>query len=284
MSIDAEKLQGWVGKRQEVNERLAAWAVQAWNATLDRDDEKPKEGDPLPPGAHWIFFHEAARTSQLGEDGHPQRGGFLPPVELPRRMWAGGRLQFLKKLAIGERATRTSEVMSVAVKEGRTGPLVFVTVKHEIAGAEGVAIVEEHDIVYRGWPSEAEKAKQPPAAPPVTEAVWSREVVPTPPLLFRYSALTFNGHRIHYDHPYVTQVEGYPGLIVHGPLMATLLLDLARREAPEKTLTGFSFRGMSPVFDTAPFHVNGTPTEGGADLWIAGPGNYLGMQAQASFG
>lgn len=283
MTIDAEKLQAWVGKREEQQQIIPAWPVSAWEAMLDYDRPAPKDGDPLPPGAHWIFFNPAARQSGLGEDGHPQRGGFLPPVELPRRMWAGGRLSFPRPLRIGEVATKVSEILSVKVKEGRTGPLIFVTVKHTLSGSAGTAIVEEHDIVYRDWPTEAEKAKQPPAAPAVEDAAWSREVVPTPPLLFRYSALTFNGHRIHYDHPYVTQVEGYPGLIVHGPLMATLLLDLVRREKPDATLTGFSFRGMSPVFDTAPFRVNGKPVDGGAELWIAGPGNYLGMQAEAKF-
>ncbi|KZD12755.1 FAS1-like dehydratase domain-containing protein [Oceanibaculum pacificum] len=283
MTIDAEKLQAWVGKREEQQQIIPAWPVGAWEAMLDYDRPAPQDGDPLPPGAHWIFFNPAARQSGLGEDGHPQRGGFLPPVELPRRMWAGGRLSFPRPLRIGEVVTKQSEILSVKVKEGRTGPLIFVTVKHSLSGSAGIAIVEEHDIVYRGWPTEAEKAKQPPAAPPVEDAAWSREVVPTPPLLFRYSALTFNGHRIHYDHPYVTQVEGYPGLIVHGPLMATLLLDLVRREKPDATLTSFSFRGMSPVFDTAPFWVNGKPVDGGAELWIAGPGNYLGMQAEAKF-
>ncbi|MBU0726329.1 MAG: MaoC family dehydratase N-terminal domain-containing protein [Alphaproteobacteria bacterium] len=283
MTIDAEKLQAWVGKREEQQQLIPAWPVGAWEAMLDHDRPEPKEGDALPPGAHWIFFNPVARTGVLDEDGHPKRGGFLPPVELPRRMWAGGRLQFGESLKIGDTATKVSEILSVTVKEGRTGPLIFVTVKHTLSGSAGVAIVEEHDIVYRGWPTEAEKAKQPPAAPPVDDAIWSREVVPTPPLLFRYSALTFNGHRIHYDQPYVTQVEGYPGLIVHGPLMATLLLDLVRRERPAARLTGFEFRGMSPVFDTAPFTVNGKPVEGGAELWIGGPGNYLGMKAQATF-
>jgi 3-methylfumaryl-CoA hydratase len=168
-----------------------------------------------------------ARHSEIGPDGHPKRGGFLPPVPLPRRMWAGSRLTFVQPVRVGDALTRESRILDVSGKEGRTGHLVFVTVRHDYSLASGLAITEEHDIVYRDNPQPGQPAPKPTPAP--TDSQFSREIVPDPVLLFRYSALTFNGHRIHYDRSYVTEVEGYPGLIVHGPLIATLLLDLLRR-------------------------------------------------------
>ena len=180
----------------------------------------------IAPLRHWLYFLPLYRRSEVGPDGHALRGGFLPPVPLPRRMWAGGRLEFRRPVRVGDAIERTSTIVKVDAKEGRTGALVFVLVRHEIGAAGEVAIVEEHDIVYR----EAPRAGEPPPAKKAAPANpdWRRDVVPDDVLLFRYSALTFNGHRIHYDRRYVTEVEGYPGLIVHGPLIATLLADLAR--------------------------------------------------------
>jgi 3-methylfumaryl-CoA hydratase len=248
-------------------------------ATLDWP-KAPQPGAPLPPGWHWLFFNGAARASELGPDGHPRRGGFLPPVPLPRRMWAGGRLSFAAPLPVGTVARRESQVASVEAKRGRSGDLVFVLVRHRIFGADGLAVEEEHDIVYRAQPAPGAPAPWTEAAP--SGAAWRREVRPDPVLLFRYSALTFNGHRIHYDHPYVTRVEGYPGLVVHGPLIATLLLDLAIREGGA-VIRRFSFRAKSPLFDTAPFSLNGTPAAGGRTvrLWAAAPDGALAMEATA---
>ena len=207
-----------------------------------------------------MFFHTrgAARARGIGADGHPKRGGFLPDVPLPRRMWAGGRLAYSERaIRVGEAIRRSSEIAKVDVKQGRSGTLVFVLVKHRIEGAGGGSIEEEHDIVYRDAPQKGAPAPTPPSAP--TGASWTQTITPDPVLLFRYSALTFNGHRIHYDQPYVTRVEGYPGLIVHGPLISTLLLELLRREQPQRRLVRYSFRAVSPLFDTAPFTVSGAP-------------------------
>jgi 3-methylfumaryl-CoA hydratase len=272
---------GWIGRTERAGDEIAAWPLVAYAATLDRDDPAPLPGDPLPPGAHWLYFLPAARQSRLGPDGHALRGAFLPPVALPRRMWAGGRLVFHDALRVGDRAERLSTIREVSPREGRSGKLCFVKVEHRIESTRGLALVEEHDIVYR----EAARAgaARPAAAPgPPGEAPWRRTLVPDDALLFRYSALTFNAHRIHYDRRYVTEVEGYPGLVVHGPLQAALLLDLIRRERPEVRLREFAFRALAPLFDGAPLTLNGRPGDASsAELWTAGPDGFPAMTATA---
>jgi 3-methylfumaryl-CoA hydratase len=198
-------------------------------------------------------------------------------------MWAGGRLQWLAPLRVGEAVQRTSRIVSVSHKAGRSGDLVFVLVRHEVRNGQGVALTEEHDIVYRAPPQPGDPAPPPQAAP--RDAAWSREIVPDPVLLFRYSALTFNGHRIHYDRSYVTGVEGYPGLIVHGPLIATLLVDLVRRQQPGRALRSFAFKAVRPVFDLQPFRVSGQPSADAqsVELWAQDHEGWLTMQAQAQF-
>ena len=230
---------------------------------------------------HWLYFLPLHRQSEIGPDGHAKRGGFLPPVPLPRRMWAGGRFQFIKPLRVGDAIRRTSQIVDVTMKDGRSGALVFVLVRHHIGNADGVAIVEEHDIVYRGLPPAGEAPPAPPKAP--DGAVWKRGIEPDDVLLFRYSALTFNGHRIHYDRRYVTETEGYPGLIVHGPLIATLLTDLVRRNSTTP-MTSFKFKAVSPLFDIAPFSVNGIPSADGKQvkLWAQGAAGQLAMDAEAT--
>src|SRR6185437_8785053 len=229
---------------------------------------------------HWLFFLPAYRQSDAGPDGHALKGGFLPPIELPRRMWAGSRLEFARPLRVGSEVTRTSTIKDVVVKEGRSGRLVFVTVRHEVSDAGGLVLSDEHDIVYRG---ETALAAQPVPAP--RGETWRREIHPDPVLLFRYSAVTFNSHRIHYDQPYATQVEGYPGLVVHGPLTATLLVDLFRREKPSAPLRHFTFRAQRPLFDTAPFEVCGAPDEANrtARLWTRDGEGALTMDAKAEW-
>jgi len=279
MPLD-DRYDDWLGRTEERRDILTATPVAALAATLDRDEAAPAPGATLPALWHWLYFLPLARQSEIGADGHPHRGGFLPPVALPRRMWAGSRLRFERPLRIGDAATRTSRIASIVAKSARSGPLVFVTVMHAIATADGVAIDEEHDIVYRDHPAAGAAAVTPPAAP--TDETFSRRIVPDPVLLFRYSALTFNGHRIHYDRSYVTEVEGYPGLIVHGPLIATLLLDLLRRELPDAVVRRFEFKAVSPLFDIDPFTVCGRPDgENRFALWARRPDGALAMQASA---
>ena len=271
-----EHLRDWTGREETVDDVVRRDAVRGLYATLDRPECL---GEPLkvPQLVHWLHFHPLALQSDIGPDGHAKRGGFLPPVPLPRRMWAGSRLNFTRTPAIGERIARRSLIKDVRITEGKSGTLVFVTVQHQIRGDEGAELTDEHDIVYRAAPAPGTKPAPARAAP--TGAVWRREVTPDPVLLFRYSALTFNGHRIHYDRPYVTQVEGYPGLIVHGPLIATLLLDLFDRERPDARVSEFSFRAVSPLFDTAPFFVCGAPAQDGARVWAENATGALAMEA-----
>jgi 3-methylfumaryl-CoA hydratase len=270
--------EAWVGRSEERADRVTEAPVRLMQATLDAADPGALPSE-LPPLWHWLYFLPSERQSNLGADGHAKRGGFLPPITLPRRMWAGGRLQFLRPLTVGEPIRRVSTIKSVQGKSGRSGELVFVTVLHEISDARGIAIREEHDIVYRDAPAPGAPAPQPPAAP--TDEQFSRIITPDPVLLMRYSALTFNGHRIHYDRSYVVQEEGYPGLVVHGPLIATLLLEELRRAHPDKAIRSFEFKAVSPLFDTASFTVNGKLEGGIAHLWARGPEGQLAMQAKA---
>jgi len=279
------ELRAWEGRSETLRDEITAAPVRNLSATLDRDDPPPQAGTELPPLWHWLYFLPDYPQGELGPDGHGRRGGFLPPVPLPRRMWAGGRLTWHAPLRVGESIERTSRIGSVTHKSGRSGDLVFVLVQHEVRNAQGLALTEEHDIVYRplARPGDAAPAPAPQAAP--ADAPWSREIVPDPVLLFRYSALTFNGHRIHYDRSYVTEVEGYPGLVVHGPLIATLLADLARRERPDAILRSFSFRAVRPTFDLHPFRVSGRPAGDGrsAQLWAQDQEGWVTMQAEARF-
>jgi 3-methylfumaryl-CoA hydratase len=271
----------WIGRSETRTDRVTATPIAALAATLDRDDVPPADGDPLPPLWHWLYFLPLYRQSDVGPDGHARRGGFLPPIPLPRRMWAGSRFTFAAPLRVGEAITRESRIVDIRAKEGRSGALVFVVVRHQVANARGVAIVEEHDIVYRGAPQPGERASDAPRAP--TGATWSREIRPDPVLLFRYSALTFNGHRIHYDRTYVTETEGYPGLVVHGPLIATLLVDLLRRHRPDARLAAFAFRAASALYDIASFSVHGRAIdERSVRLWAASAAGALAMDATAT--
>ncbi len=266
----------WVGRTRETEDLIAPFQAAGMAATLDYENS-PGAGDALPPGWHWIYFVDTPRESDLSEDGHEKRGAFLPPIDLPRRMWAGNRLRFHKPLRLGERATRKSEVMSIEEKDGRQGKLAFVTVHHRYSGTDGLALEEWHDIVYRAPP--APDAAPPRAQPAPMDAVWRREWMPDPVMLFRYSAVTFNGHRIHYDHPYVTQTEGYDGLIVHGPLTATLLLDLMAREQPDKAIKEVRFRAMRPVFAGRPLTVEAAPSDTGVEAWAVDADGAVAMRA-----
>ncbi|KER69863.1 acyl-CoA dehydrogenase [Burkholderia cepacia] len=260
---------------------IALDRATAFAATLDLD-RHPVAGDALPPLWHWLYFWSVARQSELGHDGHPLKGGFLPDLGLPRRMWAGGRVVFENTLPIGEAAVRTSRVLSVEHKEGRSGPLGFVTVEHLIESGGTVAIREEHDIVYRGAVEPGAAAPAPKAAP--DGAQWQRDITPDEVLLFRYSALTFNGHRIHYDRTYAREIEGYPDLVVHGPLISTLLLDLVPRALPGATVREYAYRAVRPTFLGNTFSVCGRVAEDGKtiDLWAKDHDGWLTMSARAT--
>ena len=281
MSIDASEYESWIGKSESANDFLTLAPLTGLAATLDKDNLKFSPGDILPPLWHWLYFLAPARQSKIAKDGHAERGDFLPPIPLPRRMWAGSRFEFYRPLYAGEEVERISTIKSIVCKEGRSGQLAFVTVQHEIRISSVKAIKEEHDIVYR---DHALQEKEPPPPKKVSQiADYSKKVEPDPVLLFRYSALTFNGHRIHYDRDYVTKKEGYPGLIVHGPLLATLLVDLLSEQFPGKTLSQFEFKAMRPVFDLDIFEVCGSipDNEGKLQLWIKGPDDALCMRSNA---
>lgn len=280
--IDIDHLRSWIGRTETFTDEVTTFPIRALSATLDRDDPAPVKGDPLPPLWHWLYFLPLYKTSEAGPDGHSARGGFLPPVPLPRRMWAGSNFSFRAPLRVGDTISRVSRISDVTMKSGRTGPLVFVNVQHEISSLGGGSFSETHNIVYRGEPRPGDPAPAPKAAP--ATAAWRRDITPSDLLLFRYSALTFNGHRIHYDRRYVTEVERYPGLIVHGPLIATLLLDLLRRHT-DANVTSFVFRAMNPLFDIAPFSVRGEPgADGRISLWAEDAHGNLCMQADAIVG
>lgn len=282
MAVDEPDFQAWVGRTERRVDQVTPVPVAALAATLDRDESPPIAGDALAPLRHWLYFLPLHKRSEIGPDGHALRGGFLPPVSLPRRMWAGGRLEFARPLRIGDTIERVSHIVRIDQKEGRTGPLVFVLVRHEIGVGNEVALVEEHDIVFRDNPRAEDPP--PPKSPAPRDAMFHRDAVPDDVLLFRYSALTFNGHRIHYDRRYVTEVEGYPGLVVHGPLIATLLVDLARDQVAPAGIATFSFRAVMPLFDTAPFRICGRSEADGKTmrLWAQNGEGYLAMEATAT--
>jgi 3-methylfumaryl-CoA hydratase len=274
-------LQAWVGRIETAHDVAAAGPIARLAALLDHDGPPPWSQGEVPPLGHWLYFLPDARQRDLGPDGHPARGGFLPPVELPRRMWAGSRIAFHHPVPLGAALDRRSTLASVERKSGRSGELVFVSVEHEIASGGRTLITDRHDIVFRGAAS-APAAASAKTAPPAAD--FSRTVEPDPVLLFRYSALTFNGHRIHYDRDWCRDAEGYPGLVVHGPLTATLLADLFLRRHPGARVAGFSFRGRSPLFDGRPFALCGRDRPGGAELWALGPDGEVAMTAELEAG
>lgn len=275
-------LREWIGRSEARTETLAAEPVHGLAATFDLAAESVAAG-ALPPLWHWLYFLPRAPQHTLGEDGHPKLGGFLPPVPLPRRMWAGSEIAFRRPLHVGDSVTRTSTIRDVQYKTGRTGELWFVTVDHVYVVDGETAIEERHDIVYRAMPAPGQPTPPRPRLPHTAQ--WQRTLRADPVLLFRYSALTFNGHRIHYDLDYVRDVEGYPGLIVHGPLQAQLMIELLRREKPGARITAFGFRGLAPLFHVDTVTVGAAPdaeTPGRFVLWTGDDAGGQAMQGWAT--
>lgn len=276
--MSEENWRAWVGRTETIRERIVPDRVAALAATLGIE-RNCAVGAPLPPGWHWMFFNRFAPRGELGVDGHPKRGGFLPPVSLPRRMWAGGRLTYETPATVGSEGERESTIAKVEEKSGRGGKLVFVTVRHRIRCDGAHCITEEQDIVYREPAAPGAPAPMPAPAP--EGADWSEEFGPDTVLLFRFSALTSNGHRIHYDQEYARNEENYPDLVVHGPLTAILLQNFATKCAG-RPLKSFEFRGMAPLFVSAPFRLECRKTDDSSfDLWARGPNGGLAMRASA---
>jgi 3-methylfumaryl-CoA hydratase len=261
MSVD---LKAWIGRQEERRERIEPARTRALLAALERPADLA-DGDDMPPLFHWLHFWDPKPPSETGPDGHPARGGFLPPVTLPRRMWAGGQVEFIRPLRLGEEVSKVSTIADVQEKSGRTGALIFVTVRHELSGPEGPAIRERQDLVYREPAPKSATPAAPPAPEDLPAAEWREELRPDPVLLFRYSALTLNSHRIHYDRPYAIEEEGYDGLVVHGPLQATLLMELASRTVGQ--VARLDYRAMNPALDLNPVSVCGRRTPEGAEFW-----------------
>ena len=281
-TLDLDHLREWIGKTTEASDSVTAQRVKGLRATLFQEIGEPKTGDAAPWTTHWCLGQPVFPMSMLGPDGHPTRGGFLPPVPLPRRMWAGGELVFLDSLRVDDEVLRTSRIADVTMKTGSTGALCFVAVEHTIATTRGTAIRERQDIVYRDITAAQPAASGKPAPPP--PAAKHREShMADPVLLFRYSALTFNGHRIHYDRDYVTKVEGYPGLVFHGPLQAALIVELAANLHGGAAPTKFTYRGVQPLFEGSEFSVNANEAGEGLELWTANSSGQPTMKGTATW-
>ena len=280
--IELSTLQQWVGREQVVEDTLTLQPARALSATLDQRGSTLQEGDPLPLSWHWLYFLPAAPTSELGVDGHPEKGGFLPPVPLPRRMWAGGAIEVFETLRLGQRIRRTSTIVDVKHKTGRTGDLVFVTLRHDLCAGQQLMVRERQDLVYRG----ASIPGNSPEKSVSKKSQWSRSMVATTPLLFRYSALTFNTHRIHYDKDYAVNEEGYADLIVQGPLCATLLLEQLGYSCSGAQVRQFNYSGVKPLMANTEFSLQGCrgeDVEGGyrVQVWIVDEEGTVTMRGDA---
>jgi 3-methylfumaryl-CoA hydratase len=283
VALELELLKEWIGRRESSVDYVTIPLVHRTGATLDRDDPLPKNGDLLPYGWHLLLFPRVVPHSQLGGDGHPERGDFLPPVPLPRRMFAGRRIAFHDRLRVGDEVTRDASIKDVVIKEGRSGQMVFVTMMVDLSTSRGLALSEEHDVVYRGEPQPGTPPVPPQPAPGT--AVWSKTVTPDTVMLFRISALIFNGHRIHTDQPYVTKVEGYPDLVVPGSLHTILMFELARAHAPQAVFKSIAWRNVRPLFVNHALTLCGEPAAGGksAKLWVVDDKGALSLSATAEF-
>jgi 3-methylfumaryl-CoA hydratase len=280
----SELIAGWAPGPAEVTETITAGPAVALSGLLDREPAVTGPGDPIPPLWHWLYFTGRPATSELGPDGHPAAGHFMPPIPERRRMYAGGRASYAGAMRCGDEITRRSELADATVKQGRTGELLFVTVRSAFTRAGAVIATEEQDLVYRSGPPAGDATAPRRPVPEEDAGPWRIQIVPDPVLLFRFSALTYNAHRIHYDADYATAVEGHPGLVVHGPLLALLCFELPRRHAPRQRVTQLSFRARSPVYVGQRCAVTGGPRDGGdaaCAMQVTGPEGNVAMTAEA---
>ena len=275
-AIDIDFLKTWIGKERVRQDDLSPFKAQALATALDRQSGL-QAGDNLPPAWQWLYFVDTPLASETGVDGHPKTGGFLPPVPLPRRMWAAGKFEIHSPLILGKPAEQTSTIKSVDLKSGKSGTLIFVTVEHNTRQDGELCLSEEQNIVYRDMPTAPAPLPDGEAAP--LDADWRMEITPDPVLLFRYSALTYNGHRIHYDRDYAVNTEFYPALVVHGPLLATLLAELVAKNIPDAQMETFAFRAQRPSFDTDKFTVCGKRDGDALSLWTCSHDGFVGMTA-----
>lgn len=278
-ALDLALLRDWIGKEEACQDWITPTLVERFRATLRLSDCKLPDDAGAPGLIHFCLGQPATWMEELGDDGHPAKGGFLPPVPLPRRMWAQSDIRFSGHLAIGDAIERRSRIENVEVKTGQSGPLCFVTVTHLIKGQNGSSIEDRQTIVYRD-DVKGNVPKRPLSA--AARGLATVQIIPSTTLLFRYSALTFNSHRIHYDREYAISVEGYPGLVIQGPLQATMLYRLARQVSSGRAPTSFKFRSLSPLYDNDTVVLHATPRDDGAvDLWSARPNGPVGMMAEA---
>lgn len=276
--MDVDYLRSWIGRREVVTDEMPSFPAAALAATFDCTSS-PRRGDALPPLWHWVYFLSLHRQSELAEDGHAKRGGFIPPVPLPRRMFAGAQIAFHRPIVIGTPMRRESVIVDLVMKQGRSGALAFLKVRVDILDNEGVALTEYQDIVYREAPKFREPQPEPIERRP---AQWRESVVPEGSLLFRYSSLIFNAHKIHLDRDYAMGREGYGGLVVHGQLVATKLADLARKHVAAP-MANFEFRAIKPVVDDGPFTICARPEGNDVLLWAENSAGLIAMEAKASF-
>jgi len=285
MTIDIEPLKKELGRKIEDEDVVTQAPLKAMIATFDRQDKVPAEGEPIAPGWHLCFLHSYARRNVLAEDGLPTEGGVLPKIPLPRRMYAGSTFTFDGDIRVGDKLRRETEFSDVQLRSGATGILFVTTPTRRIYTSRGLAVTEVANTVFREEVKAGEKSGVPVREAAPADVPWRRTFKVDPVMLFRYSAITFNPHRIHYDRTYCIETEGYPGLVVHGPFAQQCLFDLLRDSMPGRTLRTFAIRARAPLFDTAPFDAIGRPTAGGkgAELWTVTPKGTIAAQATATF-
>ena len=283
IDINIDDLKSHIGTMVEDEDVATGAPLREMIVTFDRDDTPPDQGDPIHPGWHGCYFLPLSRRATLGADGLPTDTGVLPKMPLPRRMFAGGRFEFRAPIKVGDKLRRETELLDLSMREGSTGVLVFTKIVNRIYNDDGLCVVEERDGVFREGLKPGAKSGIPRRDAVPEGLPWQRKMNPDVVQLFRYSAVTFNPHRIHYDRTYAMEVEGYPGLVVHGPFTTQCLLDLVRDMNPEKSMKIFDMRARAPLFDTAPFTVCGRPTDEGCEVWAATPEGTVAMQARVTF-